>query len=73
MKNKQFIPQSKWRLISPAGLYVQAMTLDFVQASLGPVETAEVYDERDNADFKRRFFSAVLHVDIQPEVVSCAC
>lgn len=59
----------KWRLRSPAGQYAG---LDGLRCVLTDADHAVVFDGRDNEAFKARYYSAVLKVPLELELISCA-
>lgn len=63
----------KWRLATAAGQYVQKFEVAIERPTLGGEENAIVFDGRNNEAMKAAYYSAVLKVDLQPELISCAC
>jgi hypothetical protein len=68
----------QWRLVDAVGNYVQpcgGMADLMNPPRFGPLDTAAVFDGRDNEDQKLRYFTAttgrVLSVEILPQIV-CA-
>lgn len=60
----------KWVLVSPAGQYAALDGLRCVLTS--DFNRAVVFDGRDNEQYKARFYSAVLKVAVEPQLISCA-
>jgi len=67
--NIKTLKSNRWRLVSPAGLYAG---LNGLQAALVSRDNAEVFDGRDNPEFKARFYSVLLKVSFSVEIESCA-